>query len=265
MANKIWIITGASSGFGYSFAKAAVKEGHTVVATARHIESLIALQKELGEQLQPMKLDVTNRNAVFELVKSVAEQYGRIDIMVSNAGFGFFGDVEETSDEHLRQVMETNFFGSVNVIQAVLPIMRLQGTGHILQTTSMGGQITFPFNSSYSASKWAMEAICETLSKELEGTDIHVTIIEPGAFNTGFSTHLKSEPCKDDFYASRWDSFLIQAGQMMTQQGNPDDAAKSVIRITGESKPPLRLALGAEAAKMMIQAAEERIKEWHKS
>ncbi|UOQ71325.1 SDR family NAD(P)-dependent oxidoreductase [Hymenobacter cellulosilyticus] len=179
--SKVLFITGTSKGFGRIWAEAALAQGHQVVATARDINSLSELTSRYGAAVLPLALDVTDRDACVAAVTQAQAHFGRLDVLISNAGYGHFGYVEEITEDEARQQLETNVFGSLWVIQAVLPIMRAQQQGHIIQVSSIGGVMAFPNLGIYHASKWAVEGLCESLSQEVKPLNIHVTLVEPGA------------------------------------------------------------------------------------
>ena len=201
MAEKTWFITGTSRGFGREWTIAALERGDRVAATARDPQTLDDLAAEHGDALLPLALDVTDRDAVFETVRRAHEQFGRLDIVVNNAGYGQFGMVEEISEQEARDQIETNLFGALWVTQAALPFLREQGSGHFLQVSSIGGISAFPGIGMYHASKWALEGISQALAQEVKGFGIHVTLIEPGGFSTdwGGSSARHAEPL--DVYA----------------------------------------------------------------
>ena len=199
---KTWFITGASKGFGREWAEAALERGDKVAATARRLETLDALVDTYGDAVLPIQLDVTARSAGFDAVERAADHFGTLDIVVNNAGYGHFGMVEELTEDDVRAQMETNFFGALWVTQAALPIMRAQGSGHIIQVSSIGGISAFPTVGAYHASKWALEGITQSLSQEVAGFGINVTLIEPGGYSTDWSgpsaTHSQENPAYAD-------------------------------------------------------------------
>src|SRR4030088_635501 len=184
MAAKVWFITGTSRGFGREWAIAALDRGDRVAATARDIASLDDLAAKYGDAILPIRLDVTDRGADFAAVKLAHDHFGRLDIVVNNAGYGQFGMVEELSEQEARDQIETNLFGALWVTQAALPFLREQGSGHFLQVSSIGGISAFPGIGIYPGSKWALEGISQALAQEVRGFGIHVTLIEPGGFST---------------------------------------------------------------------------------
>lgn len=181
---KTIMITGASRGFGKIWAEAFLKQGNRVVATARNIDSLNGLVQQFGDAILPIQLDVNQREACFAAVKQAEDHFGSIDILINNAGYGLFGTVEETSEQEARAQIETNVFGLLWVTQAVLPVMRKQRSGHIIQVSSALGVVTLPTLGIYNASKFAVEGLSETLAAEVKDFGIHVTLVEPNGFGT---------------------------------------------------------------------------------
>src|SRR5215212_4139228 len=184
MASKTWFITGTSRGFGREWTAAALERGDRVAATARDPSALDDLVRAHGDAVLPLALDVTDREAVFEAVRRAHERFGRLDVVVNNAGYGQFGMVEELSEQEARDQIETNLFGALWVTQAALPFLREQGSGHVLQVSSIGGISAFQGIGMYHASKWALEGISQSLAQEVRGFGIHVTLIEPGGYAT---------------------------------------------------------------------------------
>lgn len=258
--SKVFFITGASKGFGRHWAETALKQGHKVIATARQPESLQALADEFGDAVLPVELDVTSRDACFAAVEKAREQFGRVDVMISNAGYGHFGFVEEATEAEARNQIETNVFGSLWVIQAVLPLMRAQQSGHILQVSSIGGVIAFPNLGIYHASKWAVEGLCESLSQEVADFGIHVTLIEPGPFTTDWAqaSAIRSEPLAayDEVRAG------FKAKTQTFDRGNPEATGEAIMELVGMENPPLRLMLGRMAWKVIEPAYEKRLQTW---
>lgn len=184
---KTWFITGTSRGFGRLIAEAALERGDRVAATARDTSALDDLVSTYGDQVLPLALDVTDHDADFAAVQAAHHHFGRLDIVVNNAGYGHFGFLEETTEAEARAQIETNLFGALWVTQAALPLLRAQGSGHILQISSIGGVAAFPSIGVYHASKWALEGFSETLSQEVAGFGIAVTIVEPGGYATDWA------------------------------------------------------------------------------
>jgi NAD(P)-dependent dehydrogenase (short-subunit alcohol dehydrogenase family) len=247
VASRVWFITGASSGFGRALADAALERGDSVVATARHTESLAyAAEHERGHAIA---LDVTDATQREGAVAEALERFGRIDVLVNNAGRTQVGAVEETTDEELRALFELHFFAPAALTRAVLPHMRRQGGGAIVQMSSVGGQVTAPGFSAYCATKFALEGLTETLRDEVAPFGIRTLIVEPGAFRTGLfradAAYLSTEMPE---YAEtvRPTREYVQTNHG-AQPGDPAKAARAIISALDADEPPLRLVLGADA------------------
>lgn len=259
MANtKVWLITGSSTGFGRSLTEAVLKQGYRVVATARKPEQLSDLIEQYPETAKAIRLDVTNPQEIRNAVKAALEAFGRIDVLVNNAGYGAVGAIEEVSDEAIRRQFETNVFGALDLTRALLPTLRQQRSGHILNLSSVGGFVSFGATGVYCATKFALEALSEALSKEVASLGIKVTIIQPGAFRTDFNGRSLVAP--EDLiadYAPVSGEFLQWLEQMDGKQpGDPTKAAEAMIQVVESDNPPLRLPLGADA----VGAIEEKLK-----
>ena len=187
MTEKVWFITGTSRGFGREWAIAALERGDKVAATARDTATLDDLAEKYGDALLPIRLDVTDRDADFAAVKQAHDHFGRLDIVVNNAGYGHFGFIEELTEAEARAQIETNVFGALWVTQAALPFLRAQRSGHIIQVSSIGGITAFQNVGIYHASKWALEGFSQALAQEVAPFGIHVTLIEPGGFSTDWA------------------------------------------------------------------------------
>ncbi len=258
--SKTWFITGAGRGFGRAFAAAALGRGDRVAATARTGSTLDELVEESGDAVLPIELDVTERAAVTNAVQAAAEHFGGLDVVVNNAGYGHFGTVEELSEADLRDQLETNVFGPLWVIQAALPILRAQGHGHLIQVSSIGGVGAFANLGAYHASKWALEAISESLSSEVERFGLHVTLVEPGGYATDWagSSSRWSEPRPEyDFIR---DAAAARRGAQ--SPGDPAAAAAALLEVVDADKPPLRILLGAQAPGIVRGIYERRLAEW---
>ncbi|MEV8378841.1 SDR family NAD(P)-dependent oxidoreductase [Kribbella sp. NPDC056861] len=254
--NKIWFVTGTSSGFGRLWAEAALERGDSVIATARSLESLQDLPERFPETVLTLELDVTDRQAAFSAVDQAVARFGRIDVVVNNAGYGHFGMVEELTERELRRQLETNFFGAVWVTQAVLPVLRRQGSGHILQVTSEGGLHAYPGIGAYHASKWALEAISESLWQEVAGFGIQVTCVEPGPYKTDWldrgSRHSDELP---QYAQSRLDN-AVDFDIGLAAATKP-----AILALVDAEDPPHRLLLGnlfPEIEKLY----QERLQTW---
>jgi NAD(P)-dependent dehydrogenase (short-subunit alcohol dehydrogenase family) len=266
MPNRTWLITGASRGFGRSFAQAALAAGDRVGATARDTSSLEDLVAEHGDAVLPIELDVTDRGAVFAAVRNVHDHFGRLDVVVNNAGYGVSGAIEELSEEQARRQLEVNLFGALWVTQAALPILREQGSGWIVQVSSIGGLAAFPLTGIYHASKWALEGFSETLRQEVEPFGIKVLMVEPSGFRTDWagSSMDRAEPIgayqQIDQIAQRRAS--QQEENNGSQPGNPDLAAQALLDTLNRDDPPFRLLLGNIAYDVAVDRYETRLTEF---
>jgi NAD(P)-dependent dehydrogenase (short-subunit alcohol dehydrogenase family) len=256
--SAIWFITGASSGFGRAFAVYALSQGHRVVATARRAEALAELQAAHPERVLALRLDVTRSDDVEAAVAAAVARFGRIDVLMNNAGYGIVGAVEETPEIELRAQMETNFFGAVAMARAVLPTMRAQRSGAIVNVSSMGGQLSFAGFSAYSASKFALEGMSEALAQEVAPFGIKVLIAEPGAFRTAFAdSALKHMPEHPAYAATVGGTRDFARGMHGTQAGDPLKAAAAIERALQSDTTPLRLQLGEDAVSAVRAHAEQ--------
>lgn len=255
---KVWLITGSSTGFGRSLTEAVLKKGDSVIATARKPEQLDDLVTNYPDQAKAVRLDVTNPQEIRDAIAATIDAFGRIDVLVNNAGYGTVGAIEEVSDQAIRRQFDTNVFGALNMMRTVLPIMRQQRSGHILNISSVGGFVSFGATGIYCATKFALEALSEALAKEVATLGIKVTIIEPGAFRTDFNGRSLSAPEQlIEDYAPVSSTFLKWLEDMDGKQpGDPDKAAAAMIQVVESDNPPLRLALGVDA----VAAIEEKLK-----
>src|ERR1700676_296189 len=229
MANKTWLITGTSRGFGREWTKAALERGDRVAATARDTSTLDDLRTEHGDALLALALDVTDRDAAFGTVAEAHKHFGRLDIVVNNAGYGHFGMVEEISEQEARAQLETNLFGALWVTQAALPFLREQGSGHILQVSSIGGISAFPLVGIYHASKWALEGISQSLAQEVASFGIKVTLIEPGGFATDWAGSSSSTSEQLPAYAEYHEQVQEQRRKRGAPPGDPHASAAAVL------------------------------------
>jgi NAD(P)-dependent dehydrogenase (short-subunit alcohol dehydrogenase family) len=266
MSNRNWIITGASRGFGREFARAALAAGDRVAATARDTSSLDDLVAEHGDAILPLELDVTDREAAFAAVRNAHDRFGRLDVVVNNAGYGVSGAIEELSEEQARRQIEVNLFGALWVTQAALPIMREQRSGWIVQVSSIGGLAAFPLTGIYHASKWALEGFSETLRQEVEAFGIKVLMVEPSGFRTDWagSSMDRAEPI--DAYQEIDQIAERRAAQQEenngSQPGNPELAARALLDTLDRDDPPFRLLLGNIAYDVAVDRYETRLKEF---
>ena len=244
MSEKIWFITGTSRGFGREWAIAALDRGDRVAATARNTDSLAELVERYGDSILPITLDVTDKKAATAAVAQAHEYFGRLDIVINNAGFGHFGFVEEITEVQARAQMETNLFGALWVTQAALPFMRGQGSGHIIQVSSIGGISAFPLVGMYHASKWALEGFSQSLAQEVAGFGIFVTLVEPGGFSTDWSgsSSKRSEPLAD--YAELHEAVDAARKQRFAAPGDPVATRGAILKVVDADRPPLRIFFG---------------------
>jgi len=240
--SKVWFITGTSRGFGREWTQAALERGDRVAGTARDTATLDALVSQYPETFLPLRLDVTDRDGDFAAVRQAAAHFGRLDIVVNNAGYGHFGAIEELTEEEIRAQLETNVFGALWVTQAALPILRAQGSGHILQVSSIGGISAFPGIGAYHASKWALEGFSQALAQEVAGFGIHVTLIEPGGFSTDWAGPSAVRSAELPAYAEFWAADRARRSSM--NRGNPASTSEAIFKVVGAEKPPLRVFLG---------------------
>jgi NAD(P)-dependent dehydrogenase (short-subunit alcohol dehydrogenase family) len=261
VAPKVWLITGCSTGFGRALAEAVLEKGDFLLATAREPAQLRALIDHYPKTAFGERLDVTLSQEIQAAVDAAIKTFGRIDVLVNNAGYGLIGALEEVSDADIRQQFETNFFGAVHLIRTVLPLMRQQGSGHIVNMSSTAGFVGFGGSSIYCATKFALEGISEALAKEVESFGIKVTLIEPGAFRTNFNGRsLAAAEQPIDAYDPVSGASLQWFKQMDGKQpGNPAKAAQAIIQAVESPHPPMRLALGTDAMSL-IQDKLESVK-----
>jgi NAD(P)-dependent dehydrogenase (short-subunit alcohol dehydrogenase family) len=266
-AARVWLITGCSSGFGRAVAEAALARGDRVIGTLRQAGQCLEFERLAPGRAVAEQLDVRDEAGVAKAVRSALERFGRIDVLFNNAGYGLLGAVEETTVDEARSILETNFLGTFMMTRAVLPQLRRQGSGHILNMSSGAGIGAVPGLGLYSASKFAVEGLSEALAMEVAAFGIRVTIIEPGAFNTGFPTGglvRVLEP--NEAYAAL--TGQIAAGMQHwygSHGGDPRLAAKAILRIVDEPEPPLRLVLGADAlggVRAKLESLRQNVDAW---
>ncbi|MEV0917708.1 SDR family oxidoreductase [Streptomyces sp. NPDC049967] len=264
MTQKIWFITGASRGFGREWAIAALERGDSVAATARDLSTLGDLREKYGERLLPLRLDVTDRDAGFAAVQQAHERFGRLDVVVNNAGYGHFGLVEELTEAEARAQLDTNLFGALWITQAALPLLREQGSGHILQVSSIGGISAFPLVGIYHASKWALEGISQALAQEVAPFGIKVTLIEPGGFATDWAGSSSSTSDPLPAYADFHKEVQEQRRKRVGTPGDPAASAAAVLKIVDADEPPLRCFFGAAPLGIAKADYEQRLAVWEK-
>jgi NADP-dependent 3-hydroxy acid dehydrogenase YdfG len=261
ISGKVWFITGASRGFGRVWADAALKRGDKVAATARKLESIADLKEKYGENVLTLELDVTRPDQAKSAVEQAHAHFGRLDIVLNNAGYSLVGTIEESSADEIRALYETNVIGPVSVIQAALPLLRKQGYGHILGTSSNLGHVVLPVIGYYSSSKWAFEAIHESLAAEVKQFGIKVTIIEPGAYATEFGTQESLKFSQGlDIYADFKQEFFGSLQKM--ERGDPNATPEAIFQIVDAQQPPLRFFLGSHCLPWVREAYAERLAIW---
>jgi len=260
---KIWFITGAGRGFGKEFAKAALGRGDKVAATVRKLGDVDDLVQEFGDAVLPLELDVTDRARAFAAVEQANTHFGRLDVVVNNAGYGLFGAVEEITEEQLRDQLEVNLFGVLHVTQAALPILREQGSGHIVQISTVGGVAAFPSLGGYHASKWALEGLSESLAQEVAPFGIKVTLVEPGGFATDWagSSAVHAQPQAQ--YDALRQGMAERSKQMPPNlTGDPVAAGPALLDIVDAAEPPLRVFFGTAPTMMVPGLYKSRLDTW---
>jgi NAD(P)-dependent dehydrogenase (short-subunit alcohol dehydrogenase family) len=260
--SKTWFITGASRGFGKEWSIAALERGDTVAATARDTSTLDDLVAQFGDKILPIRLDVTDRAADFAAVAQAHDHFGRLDVVVNNAGYGQFGMVEEISEAEARAQIDTNVFGALFVTQAALPYLREQGSGHILQVSSIGGISAFPNIGMYHASKWALEGFSQSLAAEVADFGIKVTLIEPAGYSTDWggasAKHAEPNPAYDEF---RKVAAELRA-KRQAAPGNPLGTREAVLKVVDSENPPLRIFFGDGPLAIATKDYESRLALW---
>ena len=263
MTVKTWFITGASRGFGREWAIAALERGDQVAATARDPRTLDDLAARYGDRMLPLQLDVTDRAGDFAAVGQAHERFGRLDVVINNAGYGHFGMIEELSESDARNQLDTNLFGALWVTQAALPYLREQRSGHLIQVSSIGGISAFPMVGIYHASKWALEGFSQALAQEVADFGISVTLIEPGGFATDWAgasaAHSEQLPAYDGMRAKAQQ----QRSQRTTAPGDPTASAAALLRIVDAEEPPLRVFFGSAPLAIAERDYQSRLQTWH--
>jgi NAD(P)-dependent dehydrogenase (short-subunit alcohol dehydrogenase family) len=258
---KVWFVTGSSRGFGRVWVEAALKRGDKVAATARNLESIADLAETYGESVLTLALDVTRPDQVKAAVEQAYAHFGRLDIVFKNAGYSLVGTIEEASAEDVRALYETNVIGPLSVIKAALPLLRKQGGGHILGTSSNLGHVTLPVIGYYCSSKWAFEAIHESLAAEVKQFGIRVTIIEPGAYATEFGSQESLKFAAGlDIYTDFKGKFI--EGIRTLERGDPAATPDALFQVVDAENPPLRFNLGSHNLASTRAAYNERLKIW---
>ena len=264
--NKNWFVTGSSRGLGRKLVEAILAAGDKVIATARKPEELKDLSATSGDNIRAVKLDVTSPEDVKNAVSVAVETFGRIDVLVNNAGYGFLGAFEEMSDEEFKGQIDTNFWGVVNVTRAILPHMRQQSSGHIIQITSIGGRSAFPGFSGYHAAKFAVEGLSEALALEVKPLGLKVTIVEPGGFRTDWAGASMAFAQPIEAYGTTI-GFMREQLRLRNgnQPGDPRKAAQAILKLVDMPEAPLRLPLGNDAMAVLrkgYKTSSEELERW---
>ncbi|MFP3583797.1 oxidoreductase [Paraburkholderia sp. SIMBA_055] len=250
--NPVWLITGCSTGFGRELAKLVLERGWRAVVTARDASKVKDIAEPHGERALVLPLDVTNRAQIAEVVAQAKQRFGRIDALVNNAGYGYLAAIEEGEDAEVRAMFETNVFGLVDITKAVLPVMREQRSGLIVNVSSIGGLASFAATGYYHATKYAVEGLSETLATEVKPLGIDVLIVEPGPFRTNWAgaSMKQSATVIDDYAATAGERRKQTEARSGNQAGDPVRAAQAIIDAALSDKPPLRLLLGKTALEL---------------
>jgi NAD(P)-dependent dehydrogenase (short-subunit alcohol dehydrogenase family) len=259
--SKVWFITGTSTGLGRALAEAVIARGDKLVATVRKKGTNSDLVSQAPDRVKIVTLDVTNSAQIQSTIQDAKEAFGRIDVLVNNAGYGLSGAAEEVTEQQIRDQIETNLLGSILTAKAVLPIMREQHGGHIIQISSAGGQLANPGLSIYHASKWGIEGFCEALAGEVATFGIKVTIVEPGGIRTDWAGRSMVHGESIDAYANTPVGHLRQFRTSFTPSGDPLKMANAIITLTNLETAPVRLALGSDTYTLLKAKLPQRLKQ----
>ena len=260
--SKVWLITGSSRGLGRELAKAVLAAGHRLVATARKPEDLSDLVAQYGDRVRAVALDVTDPSAARAAVAAATSAFGRLDVVVNNAGYANVNSIEDMAEDDFRAQIETNFFGVVNVTRAALPVLRAQRDGHFIQISSIGGRRASVGISAYQSAKFAVEGFSEALSNEVGPLGIRVTIVEPGGFRTDWAgSSMRIDQIREEYQATVGSFAQAFRKNADAARGDPAKAAQAVLRIASEKEPPLRLLLGTDAVFLAGVVASTRMAE----
>ena len=262
MSEKVWFITGTSRGFGREWAIAALDRGDKVAATARDTDTLSDLVDKYGDAILPIQLDVTDRDADFAAVQQAHEHFGRLDIVVNNAGYGQFGFIEEVSEQDARDQIETNVFGALWITQAALPYLRAQGSGHIIQVSSIGGITAFPNVGIYHASKWALEGFSSSLAAEVAPHGIKVTLVEPAGYATEWGGPSASRATPLPAYDGARATMNGWRGKNIP--GDPEATGSAILKVVDAKDPPLRVFFGTVGLPLTRAEYQKRLETWEK-
>lgn len=258
---KTWFITGASRGLGRIWAETALSRGDQVAATARTVADIADLSERFGDSVLLLALDVTNAEQVKQVVAEAHAHFGKLDVIINNAGYSLVGTVEEAAEADVRALYDANFFGTLRVIQAVLPLLRKQGSGHILGVSSSLAIAAMPLIGFYCSTKWAIEGLHESLAKEVKAFGIKVTMLEPGAYATDFGSPKSLKMAQGmDVYADL--RKRVVGGLQNTERGEPQATANAILKVVDAENPPLRFVLGSQTIPMARATYAERLATW---
>jgi NAD(P)-dependent dehydrogenase (short-subunit alcohol dehydrogenase family) len=260
--SRVWFITGTSRGFGREWTIAALERGDSVAATARNTAALEDLVAQYRDRVFPIKLNVADREGVFVAVASAAERFGRLDVVINNAGYVVYGLIEDISEAEARDLIETNVFGTMWVTQAALPYLRRQQSGHLIQVSSISGVGSFPNVGMYAASKWAVEGLSQALAGEVAGFGIKVTIIEPGAYATDANGSSAQVATPVEGYDEVRAAAQSRRDAMYADLGDPVATREAVLAIVDAEEPPLRIFLGDGPLRIVANDYENRLAKW---
>src|SRR6202049_2505118 len=257
---QVWLITGSARGLGRAIAEGVLAAGDKLIATARNPQQLSDLVARYGDSVRAVALYVADERAAIAAVQLAVDVFGRLDVLVNNAGYGNLAAIEDTTIQDFRAQLETNLFGVVHVTKAAIPVMRRQGSGHILQFSSVGGRVGPVGRGAYAAAKWGVEGFSEVLAKEVGPLGVKVTIIEPGGFRTDFAGSSTTIAQDNPVYAATVGAVArFQREYNGAQPGDPSKAAAAILRVAGLDEPPLRLLLGSDAVRALGAAERARI------
>lgn len=260
--SKTWLITGVSSGFGYEMTKQLLAAGNTVIGTVRNTKKVEALKEQYPDTFDCRILDVTDVPAVQQLVKDSFTQYGKIDVVVSNAGYGLFGCVEELSDDEINHIIATNLVGSIQLLKTAVPYLRKQGGGRIIQMSTYGAQVAYPANSMYHATKFGIEGFCEALAAEVAQFNIGVTMVEPGGARTEFRYgSAKVAKLMPEYESCHGFLNMLDASKGLAP-GDPAKMAQRIIESADKNPAPLRMVLGSQALRATLERLKERVADY---
>jgi NAD(P)-dependent dehydrogenase (short-subunit alcohol dehydrogenase family) len=264
--SKVWFITGTSKGFGRIWAEAALERGDRVVATARDAGTLTPLVDQYGDNVLALSLDVQDKAAIDAAVKQAHERFGRLDVVVNNAGYGLFGTIEEVTEQQARDQIETNLFGALWVTKAVLPILREQGSGHIIQVSTIGGVNAFPGIGMYHASKWGLEGFSQALAAEVAEFGIKVTIVEPAGFSTDWRgpSAVVADPMPEYEAIRNYRAARTADTSELWKPGDPQATGPAILELVDADEPPLRTFFGTGTLDMIRAEYERRLETWER-